>query len=95
MHGNVWEWVADRYGPYPREAQTNPTGADTGTFRVLRGGSYIDAPGYLRFASRFRGAFGDWRGVFQFTPRDWASRSFRGSFQWIGFRCAHGPRRQP
>jgi formylglycine-generating enzyme required for sulfatase activity len=32
------EWVADWYGPYPSEAQTDPTGPLHGYFRVVRGG---------------------------------------------------------
>ena len=37
--GNVWEWTADWYGPYPAEAQTDPTGPTEGDKRVTRGGS--------------------------------------------------------
>ena len=40
MAGNVWEWTADWYGPYPEAAQTDPLGAATGTSRVSRGGSW-------------------------------------------------------
>jgi sulfatase modifying factor 1 len=40
MHGNVWEWCLDRFGPYPRDPQTDPTGATTGYFRVWRGGGW-------------------------------------------------------
>jgi formylglycine-generating enzyme required for sulfatase activity len=38
MSGNVWEWCWDWYGSYPAGDQTDPTGAASGTSRVLRGG---------------------------------------------------------
>ena len=38
MHGNVWEWAQDRYGPYSSSAQTDPTGPSRGLDRVVRGG---------------------------------------------------------
>jgi len=43
MSGNVWEWVQDRGGYYSGQPQTNPTGPATGSFRVYRGGSFIDS----------------------------------------------------
>jgi len=42
MSGNVWEWVWDIYGNYPSGSQTNPTGANSGSVRVIRGGSWLD-----------------------------------------------------
>ena len=42
MSGNVWEWVADRYGKnYYKKAPTeNPKGPGSGSQRVQRGGSW-------------------------------------------------------
>ena len=40
MSGNVLEWCQDWYGSYSSGSQTNPTGASSGSRRVLRGGSW-------------------------------------------------------
>jgi formylglycine-generating enzyme required for sulfatase activity len=38
--GNVWEWVADFYGPYASDEQKEPRGPEAGTERVIRGGAW-------------------------------------------------------
>ncbi|MBO4544625.1 MAG: formylglycine-generating enzyme family protein, partial [Verrucomicrobia bacterium] len=52
MAGNVTEWCLDWKGAYPSQAVTDPTGPETGTFRVLRGGDWNNYAQYARSAAR-------------------------------------------
>lgn len=52
MTGNVMEWVSDWKGSYSSRAQTNPTGPDSGTYRVNRGGSYGNVERLSRITNR-------------------------------------------
>ena len=56
MSGNVWEWCWDMYGSYSSGAQTDPVGADSGSSRVGRGGSWYFLAGSTR--SSYRGSHG-------------------------------------
>ncbi len=54
MAGNVWEWVADWYDAdyYSQSPDDNPLGPGSGTYRVLRGGSWGNYERYLRVSYR-------------------------------------------
>ncbi len=53
--GNVWEWASDWYAPYGAGAGSDPTGAASGTERVLRGGAWNGGdPGWVRPSYRFK-----------------------------------------
>ena len=64
MAGNVLEWVADWYGEHyygtlPLDKPVDdPRGPQSGTMRVLRGGSFYGDTGDLRAAYRYRDAPG-------------------------------------
>ena len=52
MHGNVWEWVFDWYVKYSLGAVLDPVGPSFGSWRVFRGGSWINYAWLLRSAYR-------------------------------------------
>ena len=51
IHGNLYEWCHDWFGPELSDA-TNPKGADTGSRRGYRGGSWSDAAWSCRSSYR-------------------------------------------
>jgi len=52
MSGNVEEWCHDWYGDYASTTQTNPTGPNSGSLRLARGGSWNMADWGCRVAHR-------------------------------------------
>ena len=53
--GNAWEWVSDWYDASYYEASPtgNPSGSDSGSRRVMRGGSWFCPADQMRAANRF------------------------------------------
>ncbi|MFF8478929.1 formylglycine-generating enzyme family protein [Streptomyces sp. NPDC015414] len=73
--GNVWEWCSDWFSPsyYAQSPAADPLGPETGTRRVMRGGSYLCHESYC---NRYRVAAR-------------SSNTPESSSGNLGFRCAN------
>jgi formylglycine-generating enzyme required for sulfatase activity len=52
LAGNVWEWTASVFAPYPYRPNTGREAPDSPGARVLRGGSWVSSPQDARAAYR-------------------------------------------
>lgn len=52
MHGNVFQWCQDSYGPYSSFDQVDTQRPSGGSQRVIRGGSWASTPQFCRSAYR-------------------------------------------
>lgn len=52
MAGNVWEWTASPYQPYPHTSGDDARTAGEDALWVMRGGSFQDGPQLVRSANR-------------------------------------------
>ena len=59
MSGNVHEWCSDWDGSYSSYSQNDPTGPNSGSFRVFRGGRWRNFARNCRSSDRFSHAPGD------------------------------------
>jgi sulfatase modifying factor 1 len=74
MTGNVWEWCLDWFHPtyHVRASRDNPTGPPAGTYKVMRGGSYLCHASYC----------------FRYRVAARSSNTPDSSTGNLGFRCA-------
>ncbi|BDD08118.1 hypothetical protein FUAX_05500 [Fulvitalea axinellae] len=62
MHGNVAEWTASDYAPYPYKAKDGRNDLNENNLKAIRGGSWRDLP--KRATASYRLGFQPWQKIF-------------------------------
>lgn len=87
------EWTLDWFGPYPVAAQTDPTGAASGSVRVVRGGRMGFNPARAKTDPEVEIDYGRPEVRLAFPPSfaPYAGAEQGGGFHSIGLRLVEGP----
>lgn len=87
------EWTADRFGAYPLEAQTDPTGAASGPLRVARGGQIGYNPTRAKSDPQVQIDYSKPEARLAFPPSfaPYPGSAEGGGYHSIGLRLVEGP----